>query len=50
MPDLDVMRRGLHLFITERLSDNTDPHAPNPGLSIAGGPARTDAGNDRVGR
>ena len=43
-------RRNSCLFIVERISNNTDPLAPNPGLTLAGGPARLDTDNDTVGR
>ncbi len=43
-------RRNLCLFIVERISNNTEQLAPNPGLTLAGGPARLDASNDTAGR
>ena len=50
MSELVGTRRNLCLFIVERISNNTDPLAPNPGLTLAGGPARLDASNDTAGR
>ena len=43
-------RRNSCLFIVERISNNTDPLTPNPGLTLAGGSARIDTDNDTVGR
>ena len=39
MSELVGTRRNSCLFIVERISNNTDPLAPNPGLILAGGPA-----------
>ena len=50
MSELVGTRRNSCLFIVERISNNTDPLAPNPGLTLAGGPARIDASNDTAGR
>ena len=50
MSELVGTRRNLCLFIVERISNNTDPLAPNPGIILAGSPARLDTDNDTVGR